>query len=153
VIVQVHTDRRAWTSMIGLCHLVSGKSVASDLYGASRTIAEDRRGPCSPLVGDRFGLACEDCFNHGGFRHEAILSWCCEHVDSARCGTCAARPHWHHYSKRPKWWYQHFPECHHSRRPMANVELADASQEPSLIRPPPAPRDSRPERDSQNGCA
>jgi hypothetical protein len=42
VIVQVPTDRRAWTSMIGLCHLVSGESVESDLNGASHTIAKDR---------------------------------------------------------------------------------------------------------------
>jgi hypothetical protein len=69
MIGQMDADCCAWTSMIGLCNLVTGKPVKRDLHRAIRTIAKDRRGPCPALISDRFGLSGEDCLNYGRFRH------------------------------------------------------------------------------------
>jgi len=69
VIGQMHADRCPGTTVIGLGNPVTGESVKRDLYRAIHTIAEDRRGPCPTLIGDRFGLSGEDCPDNGTFRH------------------------------------------------------------------------------------
>jgi hypothetical protein len=77
VIGQMHANRGAGTSMIGLGNLVTGESVERDLYWAVDAFTKDGRGPGATLIGDRFRLSGKDCLNDGRFGHALDFRHAC----------------------------------------------------------------------------